>query len=53
MKAMEERAENECAMTAKAFRTAATAYHKDQVKKKREELTELFDAFEMIQGKPA
>ena len=53
MKAMEERVENECAMTAKAFRTAATAYHKDQVNKKREELTEQIDAFERIQGEPA
>jgi len=53
LKAMEDRAENECAMPAKAFRTAATAYHKDQVAKKREELTEQIDAFVLIQGEPA
>lgn len=52
LKAMEDRAENECAMPAKAFRTAATAYHKDQVTKKREELTEQIDAFEIIHGEP-
>lgn len=52
LKAIEDRAENECAMPAKAFRTAATAYHKDQVAKKREELTEQIDAFEIIQGEP-
>jgi hypothetical protein len=53
LKAIEDRAENECAMPAKAFRTAATAYHRDQVDKKREELTEQIDAFELIQGEPA
>ena len=52
-KAIEDRAENECGMTDKAFRTAATAYHKDQVTKKREELSEQIDAFERIQGEPA
>jgi hypothetical protein len=53
MKAMEDRAEIECAMPAKAFRTAAVAYHKDRVTQKREELTEQIDAFELIQGEPA
>jgi hypothetical protein len=53
LKAMEDRAEAECGMPAKAFRTVATAYHKDQVTKKREELTEQMDAFERIQGEPA
>lgn len=52
LKAIEDRAENECAMPAKAFRAVATAYHKDQVEKKREELTEQIDAFEIIQGEP-
>jgi len=53
MKLIEARAVTECGITAKAFRTAATAYHKDQVDKKREELTEQMDAFELIQGEPA
>ncbi len=53
LKAIEDRAETECGMPAKAFRTAAVAYHKDQVTKKREELTEQIDAFERIQGEPA
>jgi hypothetical protein len=47
---MEDRAETECGMPAKAFRTAATAYHKDQVSKKREELSEQMDAFERIEN---
>jgi hypothetical protein len=37
-------------MPAKAFRTAATAYHKDQVGKKRDELSEQLDAFERIEN---
>ena len=49
MKAMEERADVECHITVKAFRTAATAYYKDSVAKKREELTEQVDLFAMIQ----
>ena len=52
MKVIEARVVHECAMPAKAFRTAAVAYHHDQVAKKREELTEQIDAFELIQGEP-